>query len=245
MGSQQSVLEGTACGPPAIGLGIPPLPHSIKARFRPDVNRRRQRPLSCVIPDQAPTPPIQGGASSSRQVVVVSEAPSNLFRSSSTPKVCGAPAKWREDPQWEVHQLQHRVPRFEPLATWQNLGGSDPTPLVEMVEVYKRHYATLADSVAQKQEEIISLERKIESFSKRMVESMQLRQRGGGFPNPSSEAGSTNTMAAGTYQLERIFKGIDELHDRFKVCEGLLKELELQAEGLEHNMASDGDGGDQ
>lgn len=73
---------------------------------------------------------------------------------------------------------------------------------------------------------------------------MQLRQRGGEFLNPASATGSTNTMAAGTYQLERIFKGIDELYDRFKVCERLLKELELQAEGLEHKMTSDGDDGD-
>ncbi|CDS41677.1 conserved hypothetical protein [Echinococcus multilocularis] len=267
MGSQQSVLEGTACGPPAIGLedrhssvaslsttplpsspsfpGMTSLSYSIKARFRPDANRRRQRPLSCVIPDQGPAFPSRGGASSSRQVVVVSAAPPSLFRSSSTPKVCGAPTKWREDPQWEVYQLQNRVPRFEPLAKWRNLGGSDPTPLVEMVEAYKRHHLVIADSVSHKQEEIICLERKIESTSKRAVESMQLRQRGGEFPNSSSTADSMTTVAAGTYQLERIFKGINELHDRFKGCERLLEELELQAKELEQKMACDCCGGDQ
>ncbi|VDM26387.1 unnamed protein product [Hydatigera taeniaeformis] len=267
MGSQQSVLEGTACGPPAIGLedrhlslasiptaplpsspsfpGMPLLPHSIKARFRPNVNPRRQRPLSCVIPNQGPALPVRRSAGSSRQVVTVSEAPSNLFRSSSTPKVCGASAGCREDSQWEIHQLQHRIPRFEPLATWQNLGGSDPTPLIEMVEVYKRHYATLANTVAQKQEEIVALERKIESTSKRAVDSMQLRQRGAGFPNPASTTDSTATMAAGTYQLERIFRGVNELHDRFKACESLLNNLELQAKALEQQITSHGDATDR
>lgn len=118
---------------PGVPLPISPgvrtaLPHSMTTRFRPDAaqKRRLQRPVSCVIPDPA-TP---GTGTPGSQVVVVSQGPRNLYRSSSTPKVFGTSSgKWREDPQWEVYQLEHRVPKFEPLAKWRDLEGCDPTPV--------------------------------------------------------------------------------------------------------------------
>lgn len=119
--------QGSLASIPGVSLPIssgirPTLPHSMTARFRPDAaQKRRQRPVSCVIPDPAGTP--RG------QIVVVSPGPRNLYRSSSTPKVFGSSGKWREDPQWEVYQLEHRVPKFEPLAKWRDFEGPDPTPV--------------------------------------------------------------------------------------------------------------------
>ncbi|KAM3175758.1 hypothetical protein ACTXT7_007905 [Hymenolepis weldensis] len=256
---QQSVPEGTSIGLPEIGLGDrqgslaslpgvslpissgirPTLPHSMTTRFHPDAaQKRRQRPVSCVIPDPA------------GQIVVVSPAPRNLYRSSSTPKVFGSSGKWREDPQWEVYQLEHRVPKFEPLAKWRDLEGSDPTPLVEMVKIYKKHYSSASDIVFRKQDEILRLERKLEFDSKRALESMQLRQRGGAFQTPLQQNTSSSlsspsspimtiTKAAGTYQLGKIAKGIEELNCRFKACEKLLNDLKLQAEEISRALGSE------
>ncbi|VDN98407.1 unnamed protein product, partial [Rodentolepis nana] len=267
MGSQQSILEGTSVGLPEIGLedrhgslvslpgvslplspGIrPTLSHSMTIRFRSDsAQKRRHRPVSCVIPDPG------AAATPQSQIVVVSQGPRNLYRSSSTPKVFGSSGKWREDPQWEVYQLEHRVPKFEPLAKWKDLEGSDSTPLAEMVEIYKKHYSTAADIVLRKQDEILRLERKLEYESKQALESMQLRQRGGGFqtalqqnasplPPPTSSPTMTITKAAGIYQLGRIARGIGEVNSRFKECEKLLNELKLQAEEIDRVLGSKGE----
>ena len=104
--------------------GAPSLAHSFATKFFN--HKPPQRPLSCVISDPN-APPLNRG--SSRQIVVVQEGPSNLFRSSSTPKMYGASGRRREDPLWEVYQLEHRVPRFEPLAQWPGLRDCDLTPV--------------------------------------------------------------------------------------------------------------------
>ncbi len=78
-------------------------------------NNRRQRPVSCVISSDLPQQTT--AARRSQGIVVVSRGPQGLFRSSSTPKVFGVAGGGGSDPFWELHQLQHRVPRFEPLRT--------------------------------------------------------------------------------------------------------------------------------
>nr|CUU99605.1 hypothetical transcript [Hymenolepis microstoma] len=229
--------HGSLVSLPGVSLPLssgirPALSHSTTIRFRSDSpQKRRQRPVSCVIPDPGTV------ATPQSQIVVVSQGPRNLYRSSSTPKVFGSSGKWREDPQWEVYQLEHRVPKFEPLAKWKDLEGCNSTPLVEMVEIYKKHYSTAAEIVLRKQDEILRLERKLEYESRRALESMQLRQRGGGFQTAlqqNTSLPSAITKAAGIYQLGRINKGIAELNSRFRGCEKLLNDLKLQAEEIDH-----------
>ncbi|KAM7533441.1 hypothetical protein Aperf_G00000119369 [Anoplocephala perfoliata] len=253
MGTQQSGPEGASVSLPEIGMGsregsltsvpgrslpLHPGPRSAlpTTRFRPLGARRHQRPLSCVIAGPETAGP------SGNPIVVVSTGPSSLYRSSSSPKMMlGASGRWRDDPQWEVYQLEHRVPKFEPLIKCRDLEGCDSTPLFEMVGIYKRHYATAADIVHQKQDEILRLERKLDYESKRSLELMQLRQRGGGFqtPSTSSSASVATTKAAGSYQLEKISKGIEELNNRFKTCDKLLNELKLQAEEIGRALGPD------